>query len=234
MLRFRIYRYVGLRSTISNHPGYLDDIHYLLSKESYRNIAAPLVSIYRMTSSLSSSSHTVPFYVLQLDCAQPPPTTVTNDDTSHPNDVDMTGSSLHRTKALFTVPENLASELIIHPILCCGSLFYLSVDEVDVSISIPPSTATSNSKQQPSNINVNDNKSKSATATTKTTFISTSYDSTDPDRTAYEIAKRITIRLQNVRNTILAQSQRQTNHNVNKTGEMIANHQTNWAAQMLF
>ena len=130
------------------------------------------------------------------------------------------------------MPENLASELIIHPILCCGSLFYLSVDEVDVSISIPPSTATSNSKQQPSNINVNDNKSKSATATTKTTFISTSYDSTDPDRTAYEIAKRITIRLQNVRNT--TQSQRQTNHNVNKTGEMIANHQTNWAAQMLF
>ena len=218
---------------------------YLLSKESYRNIAATLVSIYRMTSSSSSSSssssHTVPFYVLQLDSAQPPPTTATNDDTSHPNDEDMTGSStssvsssLHRTKALFTVPENLASELIIHPILCCGSLFYLSVDEVDVSISIPPSTATSNSKQQPSNINVNDNKSKSATATTKTTFISTSYDSTDPDRTAYEIAKRITIRLQNVRNTLLAQSQRQTNHNVNKTGEMIANHQTNWAAQMLF
>ena len=215
---------------------------YLLSKESYQNIAATLVSIYRMTSSSSSSSsHTVPFYVLQLDSAQPPPTTATNDDTSHPNDVDMTGSStssvsssLHRTKALFTVPENLASELIIHPILCCGSLFYLSVDEVDASISILPSTATSNSKQQPPNINVNDNKSKSATATTKTTFISTSYDSTDPDRTAYEIAKRITIRLQNVRNTLLAQSQRQTNHNVNKTGEMIANHQTNWAAQMLF
>jgi hypothetical protein len=197
-----------------------------------------------MTSSSMNTSNasTVPFFVLRLD--PPPAPTNENDNVQsdiRPNNVGMTdlpSTSLCRTKVLFTVPEHFATALIAHPILCCGSLFYLSFDEVDVSAS-SDTRSTTTSPQQPTNANLKNSKSNITITTPKTTFISTSYDSVDPDVTAYEIAKRIAIRLQNVRNTCLEQSQRPMNTNGNNTGEDVIDavfvaKQNDWAAQMLF
>jgi hypothetical protein len=210
----------------------------------------------------TSSSGAIPFYVLRLGNAT---LAASNDDAQSDiidplKDMAITDSStsssissLCRTKALFTVPAHLATALIVHPIVCCGSLFYLSFDDVDVAksscststtITTTTTTTTATTQQHPPNTNFNQPKKENTSTTVKTTFLSTTYESIDPDMTAYEIAKRITIRIQNVRNTISVQSQSKMNGNDTnankKNGEML-NEETafvtkhnDWAAQMLF
>jgi hypothetical protein len=121
---------------------------------------------------------TVPYFVLRLD-----PSTVENDlESDKQSSLGQSSSSLHRTKALFTVPEDIAPALIIHPILCCGSSFTLLIDDA-----VPQ---TQQQRQQPSSSN-NDTKSQ-------TMFLSTMFDSLFPEDTAQEIAQRLSIRIDNV------------------------------------
>jgi hypothetical protein len=123
----------------------------------------------------------VPYFVLRLD-----PSTVENDlESDKQSSLGQSSSSLHRTKALFTVPEDIAPALIIHPILCCGSSFTLVIDDT-----IPQ---TQQQRQQPSIRSSSNNDTKS-----RTMFLSTMFDSLFPEDTAQEIAQRLSIRIDNV------------------------------------
>ena len=73
------------------------------------------------------------------------------------------------TRAVFTVPKELASQLALHPILCRGSCFELQVDE-----------------QSPKSGN------------SKTAFLSTVFCSPRPQDLALELSKRIAVRMDHV------------------------------------
>ena len=72
-----------------------------------------------------------------------------------------------RFKALFTVPSGMAETLILHPILCRGGSFDLTIDLVSQNDSMQ---------------------------STSTSFLSTEFSSSYPEETARAIAERIAIR----------------------------------------
>lgn len=180
---------------------------------------------------MTANRNDVPFFVLRLDH----PTTNDDATTSDTNaDQSDRSSSLHRTKALFTVPDHFASELMLHPILCCGSFFYLTLDDVNVAI---PTTTTTGSTTTTTHTGTTTKPSNKNSKHISTTFLSTSYESADPDSTAYEIAKRIAIRVQNlVHYHAAAQlSTGQLPHQPSDPNDMVMTSQQNdWAAQLLF
>ena len=96
-----------------------------------------------------ANNDSVPYFILCLD--DDPETPVTE----------------RRTKALFTVPKQLAIQLVAHDILCRGSCFELKIEE-----------------DSPRNGD--------------TTFLSTIFQSPQPQHLAMELAKRIAIRMDNV------------------------------------
>lgn len=75
-----------------------------------------------------------------------------------------------RTKAVFTVPEDLVAFLTAHPILCRGGSFDLKIDVI---------SQRANSGQR------------------KTSFLSTEFYSPEPEMTASEISQRIAVRMEN-------------------------------------
>jgi hypothetical protein len=77
-----------------------------------------------------------------------------------------------RAKALFTVPSAIATSLAVNPILCRGASFDLAIDSVSLV----------QQQQQPS---------------TGTSFLSTEFDSPNPEETARAISERIAIRIGN-------------------------------------
>lgn len=175
---------------------------------------------------MTTNSNAVPFFVLRLE------NPTTNDDaiTSDMNvdQSDRSSSSLHRTKALFTVPDHFASELMLHPILCCGSFFYLTLDDVNVAATTGSTTTThtGTTTKPPNKISKH----------ISTTFLSTSYESTDPDITAYEIAKRIAIRVRNlVQYHAQAAPLSTTAQLPTDPNDMaMTSQQNDWAAELLF
>ena len=179
------------------------------------------------TNTSTTGTYTVPFFVLRLDqhhstdggtCADT--STAIDDATTQQENVEATdlstsSTSLHQTKALFTVPEHFAAALMVHPIVCCGSLFYLSFD-TDVSFS-----SNTNSKSH-------------------TTFVSTTYESVDPHRTASEIATRIATRLQNLKihfethGSPPPNSSNLNHDNARSNDTAMVAQQREWASQLLF
>jgi hypothetical protein len=118
-----------------------------------------------------TSKITVPYFLLRIDQG------LTEVDTSATLENSDLSSSLHRTKALFTVPEDLVAALIVHPVLCCGSSFTLTLENTG-SGSHPKMTL--------------------GKTIHRTSFISTTFDSLDPESTAHEISRRISVRIDNI------------------------------------
>jgi hypothetical protein len=147
-----------------------------------------------------TSKITVPYFLLRMDQG------LKEIDTSatlvHSND----GSPLHRIKALFTVPEDLIAGLIVHPILCCGSSFTLAVENSQSHPRLPLGKAMH-----------------------RTSFISTTFDSLDPESTAHEISRRISIRIDNI--GPIVRSMQTSNVPVNPTS--LAAAQKNWVKTFL-
>jgi hypothetical protein len=165
----------------------------------------------------------VPFFVLRLD-GDGGNAIVENAETDTCTvDMACSGTSLHRTKALFTVPKELANALTVHPVLCCGASFHLEIDDA-FPVAQPPQMNLSKGKN-----------------TTKTTFISTSYDSVDPDSTAEDISQRIATRIVNIRNAVdeMKQHQQQQQQksdrgvDANDEANMILATQDDWAKVLL-
>jgi len=100
-----------------------------------------------------AANENVPYFVRSLDDEDDSETTTT-------------APTRGRTKAIFTVPKELASQLAVHPILCRGSCFELQVDE-----------------QSPKSGN------------SKTAFLSTVFCSPRPQDLALELSKRIAVRM---------------------------------------
>ena len=98
---------------------------------------------------MANDDSSIPYFILCLD-----------DDPEMP-------AAERRTKALFTVPKELATQLVAHDILCRGSSFELKIEE-----------------DSPRNGD--------------TTFLSTIFQSLQPQQLATELAKRIAIRIDNV------------------------------------
>jgi hypothetical protein len=133
----------------------------------------------------------VPYFILRLDscCTNNTPNRDSNDEVdvaAAAAPTEQQQSLLYHNKALFTVPEDVTAALIVHPILCCGSSFHFVLDNFFPGTH-PPSTGDPTSR---------------APSTAKTTFISTTFDSIDPESTAYQISLRLSIRIQNIRNAI--------------------------------
>ena len=85
-----------------------------------------------------------------------------------------------RAKALFTVPEDLAQSLAAHPILCRGSSFHFTV-----VAATPAAAAAEAAAATPS-------------AISRTSFLSTVFESPNPDDLADEISKRLANRIDNM------------------------------------
>lgn len=146
---------------------------------------------------------TVPYFVLRINQG------LTEDgDIDAPSSLLSSSSSLHRIKALFTVPEDLVAALIVHPILCCGSIFSLSLEN---------SGCSSRSLAPPG-------KSMHRTA-----FLSTTFDSLVPEDTAHEISRRLCIRIDNMGPII--RSMRTSNVPVDPTN--LAKAQKDWVKTIL-
>ena len=71
------------------------------------------------------------------------------------------------TKAVFTVPQELAESIMSHPILCRGSSFALQLDAVSQRVGANPTTS----------------------------FLCTEYFSPEPEDTASDISRRLAIRV---------------------------------------
>jgi hypothetical protein len=178
----------------------------------------------------NKSTGSVPYFILRLDSI--PETGATNnapisDNNDGVDDIVDSASdrqSLHKTKALFTVPEDLATALIVHPILCCGSSFYFVMDNFFAGT-------------QPNIISDDKNTDHRTRTTSKTTFISTTFDSIDPDNTAYDISLRLSIRIQNIRNTIREEMEKTSDNNDNINNNNIEANilasQKDWAKMFL-
>lgn len=79
-----------------------------------------------------------------------------------------------KAKAIYTIPVSAAESVISNPILCCGACFQLIIDTT--------------SQQHEGEIDTSDNNSPSC-------HISTEYFSPKPHETAYEISRRLAIRV---------------------------------------
>jgi hypothetical protein len=90
-----------------------------------------------------------------------------------------------RTKAIFTVPESLTSALTIHPVLCRGGVFQLQVDAASQKWMQAVSGGECSTEEVVG-------------------FLSTEYESPDPEATALAIAKRLENRVDDSANTALS------------------------------
>lgn len=146
------------------------------------------------------SKFSVPYFILRIDQG------VTDVDVSTTLVQSPVCSSLQRIKALFTVPEDLVAALIVHPILCCGSSFSLT-SETSQSYPRLPLGKTLH----------------------RTSFISATFDSLDPEGTAHEISRRLSIRIDNM--GPIVRSMQTSNIPVNPTS--IAAAQKEWVKTIL-
>jgi hypothetical protein len=90
-----------------------------------------------------------------------------------------------QTKAIFTVPESLVSALTIHPVLCRGGVFRLRVDAASQKWMQAVSGGERHKEESVG-------------------FLSTEYESPEPEATARAIAKRLENRVDDSANTALS------------------------------
>jgi hypothetical protein len=95
-----------------------------------------------------------------------------------------------RTKAIFTVPESLASTLTLHPVLCRGGVFRLQVDAA--------------SQKWMRTVSGGDISTDHHHREDSVGFLSTEYESPDPEATALAIAQRLESRVDDSASTALS------------------------------
>jgi hypothetical protein len=126
---------------------------YHLKRESFKPTGKMNMASKKQAKKIALRQNLVPFFLLNLEG--------------------------DKTKALFTVPSNLAETLIQHPVLCRGAAFDLKLDEEDIPQQQQRRSTSSIIEQPPSS----------------TCYLFAIFESPQPEATASAIAERLASRV---------------------------------------